>query len=201
MTAKVVDGFLIAEYFKTDIKDIDLNILLQPKLWGQLNETPSYSAINSEIVVWLEMNTPLIYSIIKENSKRKSYDTILINLIKTKILVEQLNLNGLTSLDHGRFEKNSLAINKVLSSHLKKAQKNHDVKDNLVKYVTLYDNLNIAATRLYNVYGYHSIDTVNELLVKQPDSKYLILANSLIKESSVILKLIANIEILTSSPT
>lgn len=198
------DIIMIGGDFKTDIRSVDLEILLQPKLWGELETNPDYHAIDAEIVEWLKKHVPETYRIAVESSKRKAHDMILINAIKAKVLFEQLDLAGLRSLQRGRFFNLTNPVYDNVFSYVKKSQKKHDVRPELVKIAPLSGGriLNVEAVKMYSgaTCVEYYLERVNEILVEQPDSKYLNMCKTLNLEAELLDQIRRSVEEVVFAP-
>lgn len=198
------DIIMIGGDFKTDIRSVDLEILLQPKLWGELETNPDYHAIDAEIVEWLKKHVPETYRIAVESSKRKAHDMILINAIKAKVLFEQLDLAGLRSLQRGRFFNLTNPVYDNVFSYVKKSQKKHDVRPELVKIAPLSGGriLNVEAVKMYSgaTCVEYYLERVNEILVEQPDSKYLNMCKTLNLEAELLDQIRRSIDEVSFAP-
>ena len=195
---------MIGDEFKTDITDLDIEVLIQPKLWDSLKGQPSYTAIDAEIIEWLKKHTPETYRIAVESSKRKAHDLNLINAIKAKVLVEQLDLAGLRSLQKGRFFNLMKPVFENVFSYVKKAEKKHDVRPELVKAAPCSAGqvLNIQANKMYSCgisFEYY-MERVNEILVDQPDSQYLNLCKTLNLETELLDQIRRSIDEVSFAP-
>lgn len=195
---------LISDQFHTDISDLDFEILLQPKLWPSLEEQPSYSALDAEIIHWLESNVPEIYRLAVQTSKRKAHDKNLINAIKAKVLFEQLDYVGLRSLQNGRFFNLFGAVFENTFKALNQVYKKHDVKSEFVHARPhTYNRNNIEPDTLYCRYG-TSMDSelsrIEVLLDMQPDSTYLNLCKTLCLETQLLDDMRRSIETINFSP-
>lgn len=194
----------IGSDFKTDITALDIEVLIQPKLWATLQDQPAYTAIDAEIVDWLKKNVPETYRIAVETSKRKAHDQILINAIKAKVLIEQSELAGLRSLQKTRFFNLMSPVFDNVFSYVKKAEKKHDVRPELVKAAPFSAGqvMNIQAKKLYSCgssIDYH-MEHINEILVDQPDSKYLNLCKTLNLETELLNQIRRSVEEVSFAP-
>ncbi|OTG87869.1 hypothetical protein [Acinetobacter sp. ANC 3813] len=192
---------LIAYSFNTDISEIDMDAMIQPKLWPTLEGDESFIAVEREIIEWLELNVPETYKIAVESSKRKSHDKILINAIKAKLLLEQSELTGLLPLQKSRFFSLFSPIFENVFKAVKRAQKTHDVRSELIKS-TMSLKQNIDASVLYDSFGIteYPLKRVEELLKAQPESEYLNFCKSLILEAELLDDIRRSVELVERLP-
>ena len=192
---------LIAHSFNTDISGIDLDMMIQPKLWPTIESNESFIAVESEIVEWLKLNVPETYKIAVESSKRKAHDKILINAIKAKLLFEQSDLIGLLSLQNTRFFNLFAPIFENVLKAVKRAEKTHDVRSELLK-PTLSLKRNIDASVLYDSFGMteYPLKRVEELLELQPESEYLNFCKTLNLESKLLDDIRRSVEVVERLP-
>lgn len=193
---------LIGSAFKQDISGLDLEVLIQPKLWPTLENTPSYTALNDEIIEWLKINTPETYRIVLESSKRKAHDITLINGIKAKVLFEQLDWIGLRSLQAGRFFNILGDIFEVVFKYYKKnIVKTHDLSDehlNAFKESYLSKKHDDLYCRYAQVdFIFKNLDKMMEIA---PESNYLQYCKTLCLEARYLDKIRRSIETINFSP-
>ena len=175
---------LIGGFFKTDITALDLELLIQPKKWAEIANSEAYHLADDEVIEWMKIFTPTLYRIATETSNRKAHDRHLINVVKAKLLFEQLDLVGLRPLQLGRFMGLSLPVFENSYNYLKKAYKKHDVQGEYRVYQSTVGYENISYRSLCCQYGYSDYyeKRIKVLHDKQPDSEYLTLAKKIMDE-------------------
>lgn len=183
-TQNINPVILISNFFKTDITSLDFELLIQPKKWPEIESDGSYHLADDEIIEWLKLFTPTLYRIAVETSGRKAHLRHLINVVKAKLLFEQLDYVGLRPMQLGRFKSLSNTVFENSYNYLKRAYKKHDVKIKNRCYLSTVGYENISYENLCCCYGYSDYyeKRINEILVKQPDSVYLNLAKSIMDE-------------------
>ena len=193
---------LIGSAFKQDITGLDLEVLIQPKLWPTLENDPNYTALNDEIIEWLKINTPETYRIVVESSKRKAHDITLINGIKAKVLFEQLDWIGLRSLQAGRFFNILGAIFEVVFKYYEKnIVKTHDLtSEQLEAFKEKFISKNHR--ELYCRYAH--VDFILESIEKMqkiaPESEYLERCKTLCLEAKYLDLIRRSVETIQFSP-
>ncbi len=193
---------LIGSAFNQDITGLDLEVLIQPKLWPTLENDPNYTALNDEIIEWLKINTPETYRIVVESSKRKAHDITLINGIKAKVLFEQLDWIGLRSLQAGRFFNILGAIFEVVFKYyVKNIVKTHDLTaDHLKAFKEAY----IAKKHDELYCRYAQVDYIFENIKKMqeiaPESNYLQYCKMLCLEAKYLDQIRRSVETIQFSP-
>lgn len=197
------NALLIARLFKTDISSLDLMQVIVPKEWPALSANPVFNSIDGEIIDWLKQNLPTTYEVACATSNRKPHDQILINAIKAKILFEQLDYIGLRSLQKTRYFNLFGPIFENTFKYVAKAYKKHDVKSEYIEFRSMTSNYNISPDRVADSSGFYSKsneESLNELLIKQPDSEYLQLCKKIMEESKFLDKLRRSIEEINFEP-
>lgn len=197
------NDILIAQNFTTDISSLDFETMVLPKAWSELEINPAYSAINQEIIEWLEKNTPTIYSLAVESSKRKPHDLALINAIKAKVLFEQLEYIGLRSMQNNRYRNLFHDVFSNIEKCLNAKFRKHDVKPELITAHKFNPrDINISVDNLFSRYGIteYKSEQLNELLAQQPDSIYLNLVNTVNQEVMILNELSQSILEIEFSP-
>ncbi|EOZ8645363.1 hypothetical protein ACQWTT_001114 [Acinetobacter baumannii] len=179
---------LIADHFDTDISSIDFAQMINPKEWATLSANPTFSVLDTQIINWLKEFAPTTYEIAVASSGRKAHDQILINAIKAKVLFEQLDYVGLRSLQHTRFFNLFAPIFENTYKYLIKEYKKHDVLNENVKYLSIVRRENIDPDNIANRYGYSDLteEKLNEILEKQPESRYLQLCKNVLVEAKLL---------------
>lgn len=193
---------LIGSAFKQDISGLDLEVLIQPKLWSTLENDPNYTALNDEIIEWLKVNTPETYRIVVESSKRKAHDITLINGIKAKVLFEQLDWIGLRSLQAGRFFNILGAIFEVVFKYYEKnIVKTHDLSpEHLKAFKESY--ISKSHNDLYCRYAHTEfiLDSLEKMIAIAPESSYLQYCKTLCLEAQYLDQIRRSIETIQFSP-
>lgn len=189
MGYKTNSSFMIAQDFKTDVSKIDIEQLLQPKLWACLEvDHPEFIMVEYEIRQWLKHNTPAMYALAVENSKRKAFDKLLINAVKAKLVMEQQGITSLRVTPLDRFAKLfNEPIDNTLKTLIRNHYKNHDVEAQFIHRENNSIFANIDPIMLYIRYG--ESKRIKPLLAKQPNSVYLNLINNLCDETLLLNKL------------
>lgn len=203
MEAQINKIYLISPDFKTDLKHIDVSLLLQRKKWEKLGVLyPEFHNIETEIQVWLKENMPSTFNLITLHSNRKAYDKDLINFIKTKVAIDQGELMGLKSLDHGHLFNLYHSVIETIFKIIKKKYKTHDVNPDIIEK-SLYASLeNIDPQKLYPECHFSEKYVVNidNLISKQQDSLYLNTVKQLLTEAELLSKLYKSVDCVKSSP-